>query len=84
MSTISNFFLFFYFFFNSSYYFLQLNFANTEKLIPIPLPLSMFDAQVMKQHEDVTKTEDANNEEVCCVTLIHLTLPIESYFILYI
>lgn len=65
---------------------MQLNFANTEKPIPIPLPLSMFDAQVMKQHEDVTETEDVNNEEVCCVTLIHLTLPIgiELLYIVYI
>uniref|UniRef100_A0A804JDV3 Uncharacterized protein n=1 Tax=Musa acuminata subsp. malaccensis TaxID=214687 RepID=A0A804JDV3_MUSAM len=43
---------------------IKLNFANTEKPIPIPLHLSMFDAQVMKQHEDVTETEDVNNEEV--------------------
>ncbi|RWV83793.1 hypothetical protein GW17_00054556, partial [Ensete ventricosum] len=47
-----------------SIYFLQSNFGDAEKLLPRPLPASMIDSQVMKQHENDAETEVIEEEEV--------------------
>ncbi|URE17129.1 hypothetical protein MUK42_05685 [Musa troglodytarum] len=46
-----------------SIYFLQSNIGDAEKLLPRPLPASMIDSQVMKQHENDAETEVIEEEE---------------------
>ncbi|CAL9105217.1 unnamed protein product, partial [Musa textilis] len=57
-------FLLFILLLQCSIYFLQSNFGDAEKLLPRPLPASMIDSQVMKQHENDAETEVIEEEEV--------------------
>ncbi|CAL9773287.1 unnamed protein product, partial [Musa acuminata subsp. burmannicoides] len=43
---------------------IQSNFGDAEKLLPRPLPASMIDSQVMKQHENDAEAEVIEEEEV--------------------